>query len=131
MEKIQKSIALVLNKIQSAVMHLSSDEIERLAEKNYDLEIKVVRRRMKDDPEERVPDENFKVLLDKLTNTNSRQEASDFLLVTFETKKPLEQLARFLDLPVLKQDKVENLREKIIEATVGARLRSEAIKGKA
>ena len=129
MDKSQKALALIFNKVLSGLMNLSSEEIEKLSDKGYDIELKVVRKRTKDEVE-LVPAEDFKALIEKLTSFGSRDEASDFLLRTFETKKPVEQLARSLDIPILKQDKVETLRDKIIEATVGARIRSDAIKGK-
>jgi len=130
MDKSQKGLALILNKVLSGLMNLSSEEIEKLSDKGYDVELRVVRKRTKDEVEQTLY-QDFNVLVEKLTSFNSREEASDFLFRTFETKRPLEQLARSLDIPIIKQDKVEILREKIIEATVGARIRSEAIKGKA
>lgn len=130
MDKSQKALALILNKVLSGVMNLSSEDVDKLSDKGYDIELRVVRKRTKDEVEQ-VPLEDFKALVEKLTSFSSRDEASDFLLRTFETKKSVEQLARSLDIPILKQDKVETLRDKIIEATVGARIRSEAIKGKA
>lgn len=42
----------------------------------------------------------------------------------------LERLARSLDLPVLKQDSVRRLEEKIVEALVGSRLNSRAVRGR-
>jgi hypothetical protein len=45
------------------------------------------------------------------------------------TKTELEQIARRLSLPILKQDKAERLRDKILEATIGSRLNSQAIRG--
>ncbi len=35
-----------------------------------------------------------------------------------------------LDIPLLQRDNIEKLQEKIIESTIGYRLRSEAIQGK-
>jgi len=129
MEKSQKGLALILNKLLTSIMSLSDEDIEKLSDKSYDIEVRVVRKRNKDDVDQ-PPSENFRELIQKLTSFDNRNEALDFLLRTFETKKPLETLARSLDIPILKQDKAENLRDKIIEATVGARIRSEAIKGK-
>lgn len=46
------------------------------------------------------------------------------------TKAALEALARLADLPVQRRDTVDDLRQKIIEATIGYRLRSKAVQGK-
>ena len=45
------------------------------------------------------------------------------------TKTALESLARLADLPVQRNDTIEDLRQRIIEATIGYRLRSQAVKG--
>src|SRR5260370_41818985 len=45
------------------------------------------------------------------------------------TRTELEHLARFMDLPVAKQDNAERVRQKIIEASIGSRLISQAIRG--
>ena len=52
------------------------------------------------------------------------------LSATFRSRKELEQFAKFLEVMVLKQDKVDHIKNKIIEATIGAVLRSNAIQGK-
>jgi hypothetical protein len=57
--------------------------------------------------------------------------AAGMLLLERECPKRehLIQLARHLDLPAEKRDKVERLRERIVDATIGYRLRSMAIHG--
>lgn len=120
--------ASTLRRVAAALERMSVDEVTRLNDPNCEIEIKVIRRRGKEEPPpEALQDINE--LVAKLTAFPSRADASQFMEATFETRKTLDQIARHLDVPVLKQDKLEILREKIIEATVGARLRSEAIKG--
>lgn len=120
--------ASALRRVAAALERMSVDEVSRLSDPNCEIEIKVIRRRGKEvSSPEALQDINE--LVAKLTAFPSRADASQFMEATFETRKTLDQIARHLDVPVLKQDKLEILREKIIEATVGARLRSEAIKG--
>jgi len=58
------------------------------------------------------------------------REAGERLLQDEAPNRPaLEALARFLQLPVQRDDTIERLRAKIIENTIGSRLRSEAIQG--
>lgn len=118
----------VLRRVAATLERMSEDEISRLNDPNCEIEIKVIRRRGKEEPAPEVL-QDMNELVAKLTAFPSRADASQFMEATFETRKTLDQIARHLDVPVLKQDKLETLREKIIEATVGARLRSEAIKG--
>lgn len=120
--------ASALRRVAAALERMSIDEVSRLSDPNCEIEIKVIRRRVKEEPSPEAL-ENINELVAKLTAFPSRADASQFMEATFETRKTLDQIARHLDVPVLKQDKLEVLREKIIEATVGARLRSEAIKG--
>ena len=57
------------------------------------------------------------------------REAGDALLQNIPNKKSLEDLARFLQLPVQRDDTIERLRAKIVESTIGSQLRSVAIQG--
>jgi len=45
------------------------------------------------------------------------------------TRRNLEALARSFEVPVRKEDNLERLRDRIIDATIGARLNSQAIRG--
>jgi hypothetical protein len=122
-------VASALRRLAAALERMSDEEIARLNEPGTEIEIKVLRRRSRD--EELAPEARLDLtdIVAKLTTAASRYDASKFLDDSFGTKKALEQIARHLDVVVSKQDKVETLRDKIIEATVGARLRSEAIQG--
>lgn len=46
------------------------------------------------------------------------------------TRMELERFARALDLPVMRQDSVGRLEDKILEALVGSRLNSRAVRGR-
>ena len=128
MSSLKNELSRVLNRLINALNHLSADELSKLADDSYNIEIRLTRKRNKD--------ENFidakashQDLISKLTNFNSREEAQQFLDENCPTRKLLEPVARSLDIPILRQDRVDILRDKIIESTVGARIRSEAIQG--
>jgi len=67
----------------------------------------------------------------KLRTMNSRGDGELLLKQIAPTKSALETLARSLDLPIRKSDNTRNLRDRIIESTIGYRLASAAIQGKA
>ncbi|MCP4485933.1 MAG: hypothetical protein GY820_01190 [Gammaproteobacteria bacterium] len=69
-------------------------------------------------------------ILKELQSFNTREDGALFLTRELLNKKELEQIAKSLDILVLRQDKVEQIKDKIIEATIGAVLRSNAIQGK-
>lgn len=70
------------------------------------------------------------VILASLREARTRQEAALALEVEGVSKVTLESIARHLDLPVLRSDSVERLRQRIVEGTVGFQINSDAIQGK-
>jgi len=129
MVKERYDLAFALRRYAEAIASLSDDDLLKLADETYSVEVKFLRRRGKGAPEVEVSKENIRDLAEKLISTESRDQALAFLNSNFRTKKSLDSIARLLDVPVLKTDKVDGLAEKIVEATVGARKRSEAIQG--
>jgi hypothetical protein len=78
----------------------------------------------------RFPDTEIKELIEALGNSQTREDAYQVLHRRDLPKRLLEVLARRLDLPVLREDTSKRLLEKIVEASVGSRLGSEAIRGR-
>lgn len=64
-----------------------------------------------------------------LAAQDSRQAGLEVLAGLAPNRAALEASARALDLPVSKAEGVEQLRDRIVEATIGFRLRSQAIRG--
>ena len=64
-------------------------------------------------------------LEEKLPKTHSRNEAEE-LLKDFK-KTDLQKLAKALDIPIQSRDNISKIKEKIIESTIGFKLRSQAI----
>jgi hypothetical protein len=91
---------------------------------------------------------NIKFVYNELDNTNNkdssnsinyiilefskmktRKEGEEYLLSQKLKKLDLENILRKLDIPFQKKDSMERLKDKIIEGTIGFRLRSQAIQG--
>ncbi len=70
-------------------------------------------------------DKSLATLQQQLRDSRSREDAHS--LIAGLTKASLTALAKQLDTPTQKADTVDRLREKIVEATIGFRMRSEAI----
>lgn len=117
-----------LRRLAAALDRMTDDEISKLNDPNCEIEIKIVRRRVKEEASADGLD-NLDAIVLQLSALRTRADAFQLIENSFANKKSLEQLAKRLDVSILKQDKIETLREKIVESTVGARLRSEAIKG--
>ncbi len=119
----------VFRRISEALDRMPKEELQRLSDPQYTLEIRTVRRRNKEETVSSMSSEEAEAVIERLIAFSSRLEAQDLLSARFPTKKNLEAIARKLDIPIIRQDKIEELRDKIVEATVGARIRSQAIQG--
>lgn len=73
-----------------------------------------------------IPDDaSLATLQQQLRDCKSREDAHS--LIGGLTKASLSALAKRLDTPTQKADTIDRLREKVVEATIGFRMRSEAI----
>lgn len=107
--------------------NLSDDDI--LALEHNDARIVVERtapRSRKRPP--RPTDGDVRATREQLQLAASREEALAVLLDRAPLRAELRALAADMDLPVPKSDTVERLRNRIVEATIGFRLRSQAIR---
>lgn len=68
-------------------------------------------------------------IVEELRALGSRNAGFDLLARHELSKRDLEAMARLMDLPVVREDNADQLRRKIVEASIGARLNSEAIRG--
>lgn len=62
-----------------------------------------------------------------LNSMQSREEAYSYMSSSDLKKADLEAICKQLDLPLTKKENIKTLQEKIIEGTVGYKLRSQAI----
>lgn len=62
-----------------------------------------------------------------LNSMQSREEAYSYMSSSDLKKADLEAICKQLDLPFTKKENIKTLQEKIIEGTVGYKLRSQAI----
>ncbi|NSX33193.1 hypothetical protein HTK96_07405 [Brevundimonas vesicularis] len=68
-------------------------------------------------------------LREKFSRFENREELQRFLSSSYPRKSDIEPLLRSLRVPVIKTDAYEAMVDKIVDATVGYRLRSQAIRG--
>lgn len=131
MSQAEINVLIVFRRLTEALDALSEDELKKLSDPQFSVEIKAVRRRSKEETGLLVPDNSAEEAIAQLAAQANRQDAQALLDERYPSKKALELIARRLDIPIIRQDKVEDLRDKIVEATVGARIRSQAIQGTA
>lgn len=124
-----EQLSLILELLSKSVADLSDEDLEKIVRGTHTIEVKTVRNRSNTKPSIEAEQSNSAEIIKKLEEFSDRTLASNHLREIASNKKSLELIARHLDIALSKQDKTEDLVNKIIESTVGARLRSSAIRG--
>ncbi|EOB12966.1 hypothetical protein NBO_288g0005 [Nosema bombycis CQ1] len=126
-----KILTVLFRELQDAVLELNEGELEKIISGEYQFVLKVVKKRIgtsaKISP---VDDFSYSELLNLLNQCESREQGNELLSRELKTKSEFEKFARHVEVAVMKSDKLEKIRDNIIESTVGAKLRSDAIQNK-
>lgn len=126
----KKTIIEFLEEILIELKTLSENDISKLESGGYSISLKITKNKGIASKGKTITEELKSEILRELQACKTREEGNIVLSKSLTTKKEIELFAKFLDVSVLKQDKVEQIKEKIIEATVGAIIRSNVIQGK-
>ena len=126
-----KILTVLFRELQDAVLELNEGELEKIISGEYQFVLKVVKKRIgtsaKISP---VDDFSYSELLNLLNQCESREQGNELLSRELKTKSEFEKFSRHVEVAVMKSDKLEKIRDNIIESTVGAKLRSDAIQNK-
>ena len=127
---MKKNLNVVLSrlflKLSQEISKLTDADINNVYEGKADIFLHI--ERIKEIPKEKdLDDINFEKIYQKIAAMTSREDGFAYLKKHNYTKKNLELLAKYLDVNIKRADKSEQVIDKIIEATIGYRLRSEAI----
>ena len=109
---------------------LSEADISKLESGGYSLSLKVVKNKKTPIKRVEINEETKNEILKQFKECKTREEGLQILSKNLKNKKDLTSFAKLLDVSVLKQDKIDTIKEKIIESTIGAVLRSNAIQDK-
>lgn len=126
----EKVIKIILEELAKQISQLPASDIQKIENGSHEISVKVVRRKSGQARGKELSAVENAEILSRLNECNSREEGHAVISDALKNKSELEHFARYLDVLVLKQDKVDQIKEKIIESTVGATLRSNAIQGK-
>jgi hypothetical protein len=128
----KRTVAKLLRELADTIGSLNDDEFAQCA--RGELHVRLAKSGSRPKGKfKAIPDQHaasVQQIAARLQVLPDRESVRQLLRETCKTKSCLEQLARVLDLPVRREDTVESLSEKVVEATIGFRLRSEAIRGK-
>lgn len=67
---------------------------------------------------------------EKLILLTIREDGYELIERECPTRVHLEALAKIIDIPVTKRDNIEHIKKKIVENTIGYKLRSDAVRNK-
>jgi hypothetical protein len=129
MEEKKNPLTSFVQAFSSALRAVPEEDLNKLEDERYTIEIRVVRKKEAVVKKTVGSSEEYQRLFAELQLLDTRDEVNQFLAERFTTRALLEGFARHLDMPISKQDKLGDLRDKIVESTIGARLRSRAIQG--
>ncbi|MGI2111709.1 hypothetical protein ACRN9C_20345 [Shewanella frigidimarina] len=125
--ELSKVLSNIFNELVSSTEKLSIEELESIAKGDFKIDLKIkVTKKVKMDISSLSMDE-IKTIVVQLESCSSRDDA--LKLIDKNPKRELEEIAGYLDVAYLKSDKVDIIKNKIIEYTVGTILRSNAIQG--
>ena len=128
--KSKSLLTKFMEEILSELNRLSESDVSKLEDGGYSISLKILKKKTQRESKIEIADSQKGEILKELQGCKTRDEGYEILSKSFNSKIEFEAFARFLDISVLKQDKADQIKTKIIESTVGAILRSNAIQGK-
>lgn len=124
-------VATLFRKVADAIKRLEPDDWEAVLAGNFTVEL-LANGGFSHRPPAGKGTQSTKELAgirQALNEAHSRQSALALLAERCPSKDSLLQLSRYLDLPAQKRESIEKLQERIVEGTIGFRLRSRAVQG--
>ncbi|MFF0963955.1 hypothetical protein ACWDQO_11360 [Streptomyces sp. NPDC003703] len=122
---------LVLKQLGAFLQSLSPEQVEDLAAGRSRISLVRTQAPREAKTSRRGPSVDLEQLRLYLSGAESREVGEEYLKKQKLSRADLQALARVLDIPVRKGDNMDAIRESVVEATIGYRLRSDAIRGNA
>lgn len=127
----KNQLAIILRRLADYVEHCSDDELTPLFEEASRLvRTTPPQKKNRSSTDTKLAEDDLRQIANQLRDLPSREDGEALLREKIANKVSLEALARMLQLPVQREDTVERLRAKIVETSIGFRLRSDAIQGR-
>ncbi|MFD4697601.1 hypothetical protein [Streptomyces niveus] len=120
---------MVLEQVGIFLQSLSPEQIEDLAAGRYRISLVRTQAPREAKGSRSGPSVDLEQLRIDLSSAESREAGEEHLKNKRLSRADLQALARVLDIPVRKGDNMDAIRESVVEATIGYRLRSDAIQG--
>jgi hypothetical protein len=128
------NIASVKDKIKDKLLkeieNLTENDLHKIDNNTHDVKIKIEKIKKKEVNKTDLTEEIMKVFEKQLYDLSTRESGKELLYSVLKDKLSAEYFAKYMKVSFLKQDNKDFIINKIVEATIGAKLRSNAIKGK-
>lgn len=128
MKNIKNSISKIFNILAKELEKFSDEELADISSGKAKIKIDIIN--SSTSKKSIACDIDYQKVKSDLNSFQTREEGLEYLNLQCKTKKELTALAKIIDIHVQKSDKIDQLKEKIIESTIGFRLRSAAIQNK-
>ena len=125
------ALVAMLRACADCLSELPAGEVDAVLNGELELRVTAVGKRGKRKKPHAVAleDEQLSEIASRLRSLDSRAAGERLLREVVPSKAALEVLARYLDVAVRREDRLDGLLRRIIEATIGFRLSSAAIRG--
>lgn len=124
-EKDQDFFFIAIQRVIEVMKSMPKEDFVKMQDQNYVVSITV----KKITPINKEIIQADLALHPQLMSFSNREDAMHFVISNYKTKKSLEDLARYYSIAISKSEKITDLQSKIVEGTVGARIRSLSIQG--
>ncbi|MEI7306175.1 MULTISPECIES: hypothetical protein [Enterobacterales] len=125
----RKIVSSIFLEIQKEIESLSDVDIKKIESGDFTIALKVVKNTTVQNNDKILSEKVANELLNELKGCKNREIGYEILSNKFKTRKELEFFAKKINVYIMKQDKIDKVKEKIIEGVIGASLRSSVIQG--
>jgi hypothetical protein len=125
----KEEFVTLLRELARQLQALDDDDFDAAVSKGFTLEVNGKKEAPRGSSRMRKTKSELGDIATTLRNTTSREEAQKIIEHELPLKEDLMQLARVLDIPIQKGDTSARVQERLVEATIGYRLRSAAVQG--
>jgi hypothetical protein len=115
----------VFSQLSKKIKKLSDDDVNKIA--NGQMELKFIEKTERVSSKTTAPSVEIIAIAAELNSMISNDDGMKLLKQHCKRKVDLKILARHLDIPFTTRDTIPKLQEKIIESTIGYRIRAAAI----
>jgi len=119
----------IKDKILKDIESFSEEDLQKIDNNTYEVKIRIEKIKKKEIQKSELTEDMMKIFEQQLSNLSTRERGIELLSSLIKDKLSAEHFAKYMRVSFLKQDNKDYIINKIVEATIGAKLRSSAIKG--